>query len=68
MLKLKKYLLYTVLGGITGLALFASIIDAGVSRAEEPEGVSLRQESARSAGFFHAYHRSHRGGGLRGGK
>ena len=67
MLKAKKYLLYTVLGGITGLALFASIFDAGVSRADEPEGVSLRQESARSAGFFHAY-RSHRGGGLRGGK
>ena len=67
-MKLKKYFLYTVLGGITALAVWASIIDAGVSRAEEPQGVSLRQESARGVGFFHAYGRSHQGGGLRGGK
>ncbi|MEM1182711.1 MAG: hypothetical protein AAGM22_30480 [Acidobacteriota bacterium] len=66
-MKAKKYLLYTVLGAGSALALGATVLDAGVSRAEEPAGVKLRQESAQSRGFFHAY-RSHRGGGLRGGK
>ena len=64
-------LLGTVLVGGTLAAGAATLSKAGVPPAEEPQGISLRQESARhhGHGFFYAYAaRSHRGGGLRGGK
>ena len=69
-MRVKRWLVTALLGGAVALAVGATLLDAGVSRAEEPEGVSLRQESAdgRARGFFPYYHRSHRGGGLRDGK
>jgi len=62
-----KLLLVTLLGGGTALAGTATLSDVGVERANEQ--IRLRQESvqARQHGFFYA-HRSHLGGGLRGGK
>lgn len=66
-MKAMKYLLFGALGAVTVLAVGATLLDAGIARAEEPQGVKLRQESAQRSGFFHNY-RSHRGGGLRGGK
>jgi hypothetical protein len=69
-MKLSTLLLGTVLAGGTLAAGAATLAKVGVAAAEEPQGVSLREESARHGrGFFYAYHsRSHRGGGLRGGK
>ncbi len=62
-------LLSGVLAGATLLAGAATIGKSGVPTAEEPQGISLRQESTRNhhRGFFYGY-RTHRGGGLRGGK
>ena len=62
-------LLSGILAGATFIAGAATIGKTGVSTAEEPQGISLRQESARNnqRGFFYGY-RTHRGGGLRGGK
>lgn len=62
----KRILLGFLLGGGTLVASAATLLGAGVSPPDEPQGVSLRQETPR-AGFFQTY-RSHRGGGLRGGK
>lgn len=69
-MKLSTLLLGTVLVGGTLGAAAVTVAKAGVPRAEEPQGVSLRQESSGSPrGFFYAYHaRAHRGGGMRGGK
>lgn len=65
----KRMMVILLLAGGSLFGLFLTLINAGVSSAQEPQGVALRQESAnRSAGFFYGYHRSHRGGGLRGGK
>lgn len=67
-MKAATVLLAALLAGGTGLAALATFASLGVARADELTGVSLRQESRRApAGFFVAY-RSHRGGGLRGGK
>lgn len=68
-MKVVKVLAGFLLAGGTGLAAVATMTNAGVPAAEEPQGVSLRQESvrARHGGFFAGY-RTHRGGGLRGGK
>lgn len=63
----KRLLLTVLLGGGSLLAMAATFLNVGVASAEEPQGVQLRQESARGGAFFAAY-RSHRGGGLRGGK
>lgn len=63
----KRLLLAVLLGGGSLLAMAATFLNVGVARAEEPQGVQLRQESARGGAFFSTY-RSHRGGGLRGGK
>ena len=68
-MKFSHLMLSAVLAGGTVFAGAATISKLGVPKAEEPQGISLREESARArgAGFFYA-HRSHRGGGLRGGK
>ena len=66
-MKTARILLAVLLFGSTLAAAAASLTGAGVSPVEEPQGISLRQESARPGGFFYAY-RSHQGGGLRGGK
>ena len=68
-MKLGTLLLGTLLAGGTLAATGAALSNSGVTRAGE-EAISLRQESARHGrGFFYGYHsRSHRGGGLRGGK
>ena len=69
-MKFPKLLTGTLLGG-TLLAGGATVGHVGVSPPEEPQGISIRQESeqSRGRGFFYGYHsRSHRGGGLRGGK
>ena len=63
---LKRFFLGALLGGGTLLAAAAAIFHIGVDKASA-EGISLRQDSQQQTGFFHAY-RSHRGGGLRGGK
>jgi hypothetical protein len=64
-----RALLATLLAGGTALAAAATALNVGVEQAEEPQGISLRQDSPRAPGhgFFLAY-RSHRSGGLRGGK
>lgn len=67
MSKIKRLLFCGLLAGSSSLAMFATFFDIGVARADEPQGISLRQESASRAGFFHGY-RQHRGGGLHGGK
>lgn len=68
-MKAGRFLLGLLLGGGTLVAGGATVAGVGVSPPEEPQGISLRQESTRSGGrgFFYGY-RSHRGGGLRGGK
>ena len=66
-----RILIAAMLLGSTAVAGVATFTGAGVSTPEHPQGISLRQESARSHGmFFPAYYagRTHRGGGLRGGK
>lgn len=63
----KRYLVAALLGGTSLLAVGATFLNVGVASAEEPQGVKLRQDSARGGAFFATY-RSHRGGGLRGGK
>jgi len=62
-------LLGGILVGATCIAGAATLGKAGVRTLEEPQGISLRQESTQThhRGFFLGY-RSHRGGGLRGGK
>lgn len=69
-MKVSTLILGAVLIGGTVGAGAVTAAKAGVPKAEEPQGISLRQESERSPrGFFYGYHmRSHRGGGLRGGK
>lgn len=67
-MKSKRILLLTLLGGCTAMALAATFLNVGVARAEEPQGVALRQDSARGGGGFFYVYRSHQGGGLRGGK
>ncbi|MDA3901706.1 MAG: hypothetical protein PF637_14440 [Spirochaetes bacterium] len=60
----------------TGFASYMTYTKRGAQSIEHPEGISLREESTRSnrrGGFFLFYYasgagRSHRGGGLRGGK
>jgi hypothetical protein len=68
-MKLAKVLTGLVFAGGTTIAAVGSLANIGVPAAEEPQGVSLRQESTRTRtpGFFAGY-RAHRGGGLRGGK
>lgn len=68
-MKTATALVASLLAGGTLLAGAATFAHLGMPRADQPTGVSLRQESqrARGVGFFPAY-RSHRGGGLRGGK
>ena len=68
-MKFSHLMLGVLLAGGTVAAGAATVAKLGVPPAEEPQGISLREESARArgAGFFYA-HRSHRGGGLRGGK
>ena len=68
-MKFSHLLLGALLTGGTLFAGAATVSKMGVAQAEEPQGISLREESRRSRGmgFFHS-HRSHRGGGLRGGK
>lgn len=54
--------------GTAGTSALAFTTVGGTSM-EEPQGLSLRQESARGAGgFFILYGRHHLGGGLGGGK
>ena len=64
-------ILASLLAGGTFLAGAATFGKFGVSRLNEPQGISLREESVRSKrqGFFRTYHlRSHTGGGLSRGK
>ncbi len=66
-----KLLAASVLIGGTALASVATFSKAGAQSIEHPNGISLREASAksdRSGLFFPYYMRSHRGGGLRGGK
>ena len=65
--KIKRLMFCGLLAGSSSLAMLATVSDVGVAKAAEPQGISLRQESASRAGFFHGY-RQHRGGGLHGGK
>ena len=69
-MKLSTLVLGGLLVGGTLVAGAATLAKIGVPRAEEPQGLSLRQESTQSQrGFFYGYYaRAHRGGGLRGGK
>ncbi len=67
-MKLLKGLLATALVGGTVVGGTATWLHYGVPPAEEPQGISLRQESERTPGGFFPLYRSHRGGGLRGGK
>jgi len=62
-----------LLAGGTLLASAATFMNVGAQSFEHPEGLKLRQESARTTrgyGFFPMYVRTHdhRGGGLAGGK
>ncbi len=70
-----RILIAATLLGSTAIAGTATFSGAGVQSVEHPQGISLREQSAQSRGprgFFAAYYltqsRSHRGGGLRGGK
>lgn len=63
---IKRLFFGLLLGGGTLFAAAAAFLHLGVDEAAA-QGISLRQESQQQTGFFHAY-RSHRGGGLRGGK
>lgn len=69
---LKKILVYGALLGGTAGAGAATLANAGAPPLEHPQGVSLKETSVRTdrgAAFFPGYWgRSHRGGGLRGGK
>lgn len=66
-MRFKRFLVAALLGGTSVMAAAATFLNVGVARAEEPQGVKLRQDSARGGAFFATY-RGHRGGGLRGGK
>ena len=68
---LKRILLFTGLLGATAGAATGALTGVGAEPLNQPQGISLRETSLRDdrqAGFFHRYHRTHRGGGLRGGK
>ena len=68
---LKRILLFTGLLGATAGAAAGAFAGLGAQKLEHPQGISLRETSlrdGRQGGFFHHYHRTHRGGGLRGGK
>jgi len=70
-MKFSTLLLGTFLAGGTLFAGAATMAKKGVPPPEEPQGISLREQSqrARGHGFFYGYHsRSHMGGGIRGGK
>lgn len=68
-MRIARFFLAALLLGGTVLAGVATFGGRFVAPAEEAMGLSLREESlrARGAGFFTGY-RSHRGGGLHGGK
>ena len=66
-MKFKKFMFISALSGISLVAIGATLANVGVARADNDGAMMLRQESASGHGFFH-HHRSHRGGGLRGGK
>ena len=58
-----------LLTGATLAAGAATATHLGAPRAEYPQGISLRDGSVHGYPiFFFNYHRSHRGGGLAGGK
>ena len=68
-----KIVVFSLLLGSTAFAGYATWRNFGAQSFESPQGVSLRQESVRTGhrgGFFAYYGRSrtHRGGGLSGGK
>ena len=69
-MRFAKILTGFILAGGTLMAGAATLSNIGAAKLNEPQGVSLRQESQRSQGrgFFYGYGRSHRGGGLGGGK
>jgi hypothetical protein len=69
-MKFAKLLTGLILGGGTLMAGAATLSNIGAAQLNEPQGISIRQESQRSQGrgFFYGYGRSHRGGGLGGGK
>ncbi|MGD9365658.1 MAG: hypothetical protein PVH87_08185 [Desulfobacteraceae bacterium] len=64
-----KIVVFSMLLGSTAFAGYATWRNFGAQKFEHPQGISLRQESVR-AGFFPYYgrYRTHRGGGLSGGK
>lgn len=67
-MKVARLLAAALLAGGTVLAATVAWSGMAVTTASEPRGISLREESARGGrGFFAAY-RTHRGGGLHGGK
>ena len=66
-----RWLIYGLLGGTTLVAGAATVSRLGVASAAEPQGISLRDASARPGRgmFFAGYRaRSHRGGGAHFGK
>ena len=67
-----KIAIISLLLGSSAFAGLATWRNFGAQTFEHPKGLSLRQESVRAGrtGFFpyYARHRSHRGGGLSGGK
>jgi hypothetical protein len=65
---LPKIALALLLGGAAA-SLAATLLHVGAESVDDEVGVSLRDESVRQHGsFFSWYGRSHRGGGLSGGK
>lgn len=68
-MRFAPWLVFPILG-LCGLLCTLTFTSLGASAMEEPEGISLRQESAGSPNFFYWYarSRSHRGGGPHGGK
>lgn len=67
-----KIAVFSLLLGSTAFAGYATWRNFGAQKFEHPQGISLRQESVRAGrtGFFPYYgrYRTHRGGGLSGGK
>lgn len=67
-----RFLGTIIILGLAAVVVFtfgATAMKMGASSFDDPQGISLRQESrgAGGMGFFYI-HRTHRGGGLAGGK
>lgn len=70
MKNLRRIIAIFVVGGATAASVVGTLAQSSVPKADKvgSQSVRLGSEQHQRGAFFPAYYRTHRGGGLRGGK